>query len=408
MELTLDRVDTRRFWTYWAAGATSATGSAVSAVALPLTALLALHASAFEMGLLAAASYAAWLVLGLPAGVVAERLPLRGLQVTCDLVRAAAMASVPVAWWLGVLSMTQLLAVALLNGCATVLFDVANSTFLPRVVPREQLQSRNSLMSGTHAATQLGGPSLGGVLIALLGAVPTLLVDAASYVASALLLGRLPSTEVRVDPERPPMGRMIAEGWRYVTRHPVMAPCMWDATATNFVCGGQLGVFALYLVRDVDAPAALVGFLLAAEGIGSLAGAAVVTSVARRIGTARAVLWGGVVSVAGAFVIPLGHGPVAWVAFAVGNVVFAGGVVVLSTITRTYRQTASPPEMLSRVMATVRFVSWGAIPIGGLVAGGLASAYGARATIVVLAFLSMLAPLIIWLSPIRSMRDLPG
>src|SRR5689334_20215974 len=165
MELTLERVDTRRFWTFWAAGATSATGSAVSAVALPLTALLALHASAFEMGLLAAASYAAWLVLGLPAGVIAERLPLRGLQVTCDLVRATAMASVPLAWWLGVLSMTQLLLVALLSGFATVLFDVANSTFMPRVVPREQLQARNSLMSGTHAVTQLGGPSLGGVAV---------------------------------------------------------------------------------------------------------------------------------------------------------------------------------------------------------------------------------------------------
>jgi MFS family permease len=408
MELTRERVDTRRFWTFWAAGATSATGSAVSAVALPLTALLALQASAFEMGLLAAASYAAWLVLGLPAGVIAERLPLRGLQVTCDLVRASAMASVPVAWWLGALSMTQLLVVALLTGFATVLFDVASSTFMPRVVPREQLQARNSLMSGTHAATQLGGPSLGGLAVALLGAVPTLLVDALSYVASAVLLGRLPASEVRIDHDRLPMGQLIAEGWRYVTRHPVMAPCMWDATATNFVCGGQLGVFALYLVREVDAPAALVGFLLAAEGVGSLIGAAVVTSIARRIGSARAVLWGGVVSAVGAFVIPLGHGPVAWLAFAVGNIVFAGGVVVLSTITRTYRQTASPPEMLSRVMATVRFVSWGAIPIGGLVAGGLASAYGARATIVVLAFLSVLAPLIVWLSPIRTMRDLPA
>lgn len=404
---TTTMTDSRRFWTYWSAGTTSMVGSAVGGVALPLTALLALDASAFEMGLLTAASYAAWLVLGLPAGVITQRLPLRGVQVGADLVRALAIASIPLAWWLDLLTVGQLLVVALVTSCANVLFDVANSTFLPRVVPREQLQARNSLMSGTHAATQLGGPSLGGVFVQLLGAVPTLLVDAVSYLASAALLGRLPATPAVPDPDRPPMRQMIRDGWHFVTRHPIMAPCMWDATITNFVCGGQMAVFALYLVRETDAPPGLVGFLLAAEGIGALLGAALVTRVVRRLGSARACLVGGVVSVVGAFLIPLGTGPVAWVMFAVGNVVFALGVVVLSTTTRTYRQIASPPEMLSRVMATVRFVSWGAIPVGGLLAGVLAGSIGARDTIVVLAVLSIGSPLVLLLSPLRSLRDFP-
>jgi MFS family permease len=406
MELTREATRTRAFWTFWSAGATSSVGSAVGAVALPLTALLALDAGPFEMGVIAAASYVAWLVIGLPAGVLTQRLPLRGLQVGMDLLRAAAVASIPVAWWLGVLTIAQLVVVALVTSFANVLFDVANSTFLPSVVPREQLQARNSFMSGTHAVSQLGGPSLGGVFVQLLGAVPTLLVNSVSYLISAALLRRLPDRTMPTS-DRPPMREMIREGWDYVTRHPIMGPCMWDATAINFVCGGQMALFALYLVRDLHAPAALVGFLLAAEGIGSLAGAASVPYVVRRVGSARACILAGFVSVAGALLIPLGHGAVGWAMFALGTVVFAGGVVVVSTATRTYRQIASPPELLSRVMATVRFVSWGAIPLGGLAAGALATWLGARDALFVLAGLTVLSPLVLLASPVRHLRDLP-
>ena len=406
MELTREAVQARAFWTYWSAGAASSVGSAVGAVALPLTALLVLDATAFEMGVIAASSYVAWIVIGLPAGVLTQRLPLRQLQVGMDAVRAVAVASIPLAWWLGRLSIAQLVVVALVTSFANVLFDVANATFLPSVVPKEQLQARNSLMSGTHAASQLGGPSLGGLFVQLLGAVPTLLVDAASYLVSAALLRRLPD-RTAPSADRPPMRAMIREGWDYVTRHPIMGACMWDATATNFVCGGQMALFALYLVRDLQAPAALVGFLLAAEGIGSLVGAALVPYVVRAVGSARACVAAGFVSVGGAFLIPLGHGVTGYVLFALGSIVFAGGVVVLSTATRTYRQIASPPEMLSRVMATVRFVSWGAIPLGGLAAGGLATWLGARDALLVLAGLTFLSPLILLASPVRHLRDLP-
>ncbi|GAA3815568.1 MFS transporter [Nocardioides panacisoli] len=397
----------RQFWTYWSASSASSVGSAVTGVALPLTAVLVLGASALQMGLLAAAAYVAWLVIGLPAGALVRHLPLRGTQVAMDVVRALAIGSVPVAWWLGSLSIAHLIGVALVISFADVVFFVANSTFLPSVVPKEQLQARNSLMSGTHAVSQLGGPSLGGVLVQLLGAVPTLLVDSASYLVSAALLRSLPDRTSPREESRAPIVEQIREGWHFVTRHPVMNPCLWDATATNFVCGGQMALFAIYLVRVVDAPAGLVGFLLAAEGVGALVGASVCPALVRRIGSARACLAGGVVSVGGAFLIPLGSGAAAWLLFALGNVVFAGGVVVLSTTTRTYRQVATPPELLSRVLATVRFVSWGAIPVGGVAAGALGGWLGPRPALFVLAALSVLSPLVLFLSPIRRMRDFP-
>ncbi|MEU5942855.1 MFS transporter [Micromonospora sp. NPDC047548] len=394
------------FWRWWAAGTTSMVGSAVGGVALPLTALTVLDATAFEMGLVAAAGYVAWLVIGLAAGVIVQRLPLRGAQVGADLARAVAVTSIPLAWWWGWLTVAQLVVVALVVSFANVLFDVANSTFLPAIVSREQLHSRNSLTSATHATTQLSGPALGGLAVQALGAVPTVLVDAASYLVSAALMRSLPARQADAPDRWPPVRRMIGEGWWYVTRHPVMCPTMWTATAVNFVCGAQLAIYPLYLVRELHAPAALVGVLLAVEGVGSLVGASLTPWITGRWGTARAVVVACAVSVVGAFVVPLGTGWPAYLAFAAGNVVFAGGVVVLSVTTRTYRQTASPPELLSRVMATVRFVSWGAIPVGGLVAGAMAGLVGARVTLFVFAAAAVCAPLTLVLSPVRRLRDL--
>ncbi|MFI6291373.1 MFS transporter [Nonomuraea sp. NPDC050790] len=394
------------FWRWWAAGTTSAVGSAVGAVALPLTALTVLGASAFEMGLIVAASYVAWIVIGLPAGVLVQRLPMRRVQIGADLARAAALVSIPVAWWWEVLTVAQLVVVALVISFANVVFDVANSTFLPSIVSKEQLQSRNSLTSGTHAVTQLGGPSAGGLVVQVLGAVPTLLVDAVGYLVSALLLRTLPERRAEAPGEWPPMRAMIAEGWRFVARHPVMGPCMWAATAANTVCGAQHALFALYLVRELHAAPGLVGLLLAADGLGTLAGAALATRITARLGTARALIAAGFVSVAGALVLPLGSGAAGFVAFAAGSAVFACGVVVLSVVTRTYRQLASPPELLPRVMATVRFVSWGAIPVGGLVAGSIAGVLGARVTLLLFAVVAAGVPLVLLFSRVRRLRDL--
>ncbi|GAA4555261.1 MFS transporter [Planotetraspora kaengkrachanensis] len=404
--MAIGDADGATFWRWWTAGTTSSVGSAVGAVALPLTALTVLDASAFEMGMIAAAGYVAWIVIGLPAGVLVQRLPMRRVQVGADLARAAAIASIPMAWWAGCLTVAQLVVVALVVGFADVVFDVANATFLPSIVSKDQLQSRNSLTSGTQATTQLGGPSVGGLAVQLLGAVPTLLVDAVSYLISALLLRTLPEHRAQASGPRPPMGAMIREGWRFVVHHPVMGPCMWAATAANTVCGAQHALYALYLVRELHAGPGLVGLLLAADGVGTLIGAASTKRITVRLGTARALIVAGFVSVAGAAVVPLGSGWQGFAAFAVGNVAFSAGVVVLSVVTRTYRQIASPPDLLPRVMATVRFVSWGAIPIGGLIAGMIAGVLGGRVTLMVFVVAAACIPLVLLASPVRRLRDL--
>lgn len=399
----------RPFWTYWAASTTSGVGTAVTTVALPLAAVTVLDAGPVETGLLAASSYLAWVVLGLPAGAIVHRLPLRATQVGADLARAAAILAVPLVWWLGELSLVHLVLAALAVNVAEVFFFTANTTFLPTVVPKHELTSRNSLVSGTQAATQLGGPSVAGLLVQAVGAVPALLVDAVSYVVSALLLRRLPEHHEPAlgDAQaRPGMGQMIAEGWRFVVRHPVIAPATWWACVVNLVCGVQAGLFALYLVRDLDAPPAMVGVLLAADGVGSLLAAAATPWLVRRFGSARVLLLDGLVGFAGALLVPLGAGAAGWLCFAVGTMVFGASVVPGSVVTRTYRQVASPPELLSRVMATVRFVSWSMIPLGSLAAGVLAAHVGSRAVLLGSAFVLLLGPVIVGLSPVRRLRNL--
>ncbi|MFB7936595.1 MFS transporter [Streptomyces sp. NPDC056049] len=393
------------FWRFWAAATVSGAGTAVTALALPLVALTVLDATAFEVALLAAAGQVSWLLLSLPAGVVAQRVPLRRLQVTLDLVRFATLGSLPLAWWLGTLTYPHLLLAALVTGAATVLFDIGNSTFLPAVVPARQLAARNSVMSGTHAVTDTGGPSLGGILIGVTGPVGALVVDAASYLASAVLLRTLP--ESRPAPRTGESAyRLMREGWRYVTQHPVMRPCMIWATAANFVNAALLALTPLYLVREAGLDAVQLGLVLAMDGVGALAGAAVAVRVTTRLGTARGIILADLAGGALLLLAPLttSAGDAYW--FALGNAGFAFGTVIGSISTRTYRQTQSPPELLSRVMATVRFVSWGALPLGALTAGLLATYAGAHTALWIVCAAALLPPVYLFSTGVGRHRDL--
>ncbi|MFF9853420.1 MFS transporter [Streptomyces litmocidini] len=389
------------FWRFWAAATVSGAGTAVTALALPLVALTVLDATAFELAALAAAGQVSWLLLSLPAGVLAQRVPLRRLQVTLDLVRFAALGSLPLAWWLGALTYPHLLFAALVTGAATVLFDIGNSTFLPAVVPARQLAARNSVMSGTHAVTDTGGPSLGGVLIGLTGPVNALVVDAASYLASAVLLRTLPVPRTGESALR-----LMREGLRYVTKHPAMRPCMIWATAANFLNAALVALTPLYLVREAGLDSVQLGLVLAMDGVGALAGAAVAVRVTTRLGTAWGVIVADLAGGALLLLAPLttSAGDAYW--FALGNAGFAFGTVIGSITTRTHRQTQSPPELLSRVMATVRFVSWGALPLGALTAGLLATYTGAHTALWTVCAAALLPPLYLFSTKVGRHRDL--
>ncbi len=372
---------------------------------MPILALTVLDATGFEVSILTAAAWVGWVFLGLPAGVLVSRTPLRRLQVACDVARGVLLLTVPLAWLLDVLTIAQLLLVALVTSCLNVLFDVGNSTFLPAVVPRAELTQRNSLMSGTFAVTQTGGPALGGLAVTLLGAPFALLVDAASYLVSGAVLATLPE-------HRPPtmraerMRSQIREGWSFVRSHPVMFPCMSWAVLINAASGALLVLVPTYLVRVLHLDAWLVGLLIATEGVGSVLGAWATPRLAARWGSARAMLVMSSVGGLFALLMPLAGGVAGLLLFGLGNLGFSAGVVVGSIVTRTHRQTESPEDLLARVMATVRFASWGAIPVGSLLAGWAITALGVYVAFWVCCVSTLAAPAYLATSTVRSLRSL--
>ncbi|MGW3304632.1 MFS transporter [Streptomyces rubiginosohelvolus] len=395
----------RVFRRFYLATTVSGAGSAVTLVALPLTAVSTLDSTPFQVSSLAAAGQAGWLLLGLPAGVIVQRFPLRAIQIWMDLFRLVAIGSIPTAWSLDALTYPHLLAAMFIVGLATVLADISNATYLPAIIDTDHLHSRNSLISGTQAVTQTGGPSLAGLLIQLGGAAGALVIDALSYLISALALSTLPE---RSAPSRTsvPAITLIKEGWTFVTRHPVMRPCLLWATATNFATGALMALMPTYLVRYADLPAGVVGVVVAVDGLGALIGAMLATKLTLRFGSARALLAASAIGAAFTLMTPLTIGLyTAWL-FGLGIAGFAAGVVIGSILTRTHRQTASPPELLSRVMATVRFVSWGALPLGALLSGVAAQYLGLHTAQVLIVLCTFVSPAVLLLSPLRSMRDL--
>lgn len=190
----------RDFRLLLAGAATGQLGAQVTLVALPLVAVLELDAPAFQVGLLTAAETAAFLLVGLPAGALTDRMRKRPLMIRADLLRAVAMASIPAAALVGALTMAQLYVVALVTGVATVFFDVAHQSYLPQILPRDQLVAGNGALETVRSTAHVTGPGIGGGLVQLVGAQFAVIVDAVGYLLSALFLQRVRRTEEAPEP----------------------------------------------------------------------------------------------------------------------------------------------------------------------------------------------------------------
>ncbi|MCQ1575878.1 MFS transporter [Streptomyces parvus] len=395
------------FWRLWTAHSTSAFGAAVTTVAMPLVAVLELEATTFETSVVAAATMVAWLLIGLPSGVIVDRLPLRPVLVVADLVRAAALASVPVAVYLDSLTLAQLVMVAFVISVASVIFEVGYSTYLPAVVAKDRLTASNSLLQGSESVAQVAGPALGGSLVQLLGAAYSLVANVMSYLVSAALLMTVPPPR-NGTPKKPKrnMAVEIREGVQYVRRHPVIRPFVFVGIGFNFTTGAIQALTAVFLVRTVDANSFAVGFLIAGLGLGGVIGAAVTTSLVKRMGTTRAALLTLFIAPVSALMMPLTFPGAGLAFFLLGNMGWGASTVTFAIIGRTYRQTAVSPDLIPRVMATVRFVSWGVIPVGALLAGAFGEAFGNRVSLLIFSLCTLLIPFPMLLSPMRKTRDL--
>jgi MFS family permease len=400
---------TRNFGLFWAGESVSGLGSAITTVALPLVAVSTLHASTFVVALVTAATWLPWMLIGLPAGTWVDRWPRRQTLLTADLVSAAVLAAIPVAAWTGVLTVTMLLAAALVAGTSSVFFTLAFNAYLPHLLTSGERLEGNARLQTSAQAAQVAGPGLGGLLAELAGPVCGLLADALTFGVSAVCL-----LSVRAGPEprparasRPRMVSQIAEGiepWRHGG---FMPPMLAVAATMNFA---MMGVFALrivFLVRTDGTAPGTAGLLISLGSIGGLLGAALARRAVTRYGSARTYLTVCIATAPGLLLLAAsGHG---WrlLLFPAGSFAVLAGQGMAGVITFTFRANYIPPELLGRVSAATGFVVAGTVPLGAAAAGGLAAAFGIRAALWVLAALYTAAPVFLLGTSLRSTRDFP-
>ncbi|HWE92117.1 MAG TPA: MFS transporter [Pseudonocardiaceae bacterium] len=399
----------RDFRLLWIGDSVSQVGTWVTQTSVPLLAALVLAATPLQMGLLTAAQEGAFLLIGLPAGVWVDRMRRRPLMLGADLGRAALLLSVPIGWWLGVLTIWQLIVVGLLVGVLTVFFDVAYQSYLPVLVGRAHLVEGNSKLQASMSVAMVSGPALGGGLTQLVGAANAVLTDALSYLVSALCLWRIRTVEPARDRStRRGLVPEIAEGLRFVFGNRLLRGAVGTTSAFNFFSNVYIAVTILLLTRDLRLAPGLVGLVMAAGGVGGVLGAVTAGRITGSIGQARTIVLSAVVAAISSVLLPLAEPGWRVLLFPAGYLISGFGTIVYNVAQVSFRQAISPDRLLGRINASVRFVVWGTLPLGGLAGGALGQWIGVRETVWIGAIGTALAPLFVLCSPLRRLRDLPS
>jgi MFS family permease len=396
------------FVRYWIGQTISVFGDQISALAIPLTAILALDASALEVGILASLAWLPHLLFSLPAGVwIDRRANRRRNMIVADLLRAAALATIPVAWWLGALTIWQLLAVAFAVGALTVFFDLSSASFFVALVDRSQYVEANSKFSTTRSLSYIGGPTAAGFLVQALSAPVALAADALSFVASALALRGVKVAEPAVERNRTSARTELAEGFRYVAREKVLRAGIACTSTINFFSFFVFAIFVLYASRTLGLSAGLIGLILGAASFGALAGALIAPRVGRRLGIGRAVVVGSILFPAPMALFPLAHGS-HWLS---GSMLLAGeflasvGVMIFDVNQNSLSAMITPQEVRSRVVGVSRFFNYGTRPFGAFLGGVLGATIGLRPTLWICVTGCLLGVFFLLASPMPRMRE---
>ena len=376
------------FLRLWTGQTISRLGSVVTRTALPLVALLVLGAGPREMAYLVISASLGVLVVGLVAGAWVDRLRRRPLLIWTDIVRAALLFWVPAAYALGALRIEQLYAVAFIEACLASLFNSAYPAYVPSLIGTDRVVEGNSKLATSSSIAEIGGPGLAGTLVQIAGAPFAILVDAFSFVVSAvsLMLIRAPEPPRPVRTTTTRIVHEIVEGLWTVRRHAIVFPLAMRSILGH-VSGSFYGVlYSLYLLQDLHLDPLLLGIVISAGGVGSLVGSVFAARVIKALGIGPAVIWMALGAAAIGVLTPLAQGPVAIATVMVFLPQLIGdgmqtieGVGELSIV-----QGLIPDRILGRVNATLEVVSHGVgFPIGALAAATIAEGIGVRGAIAV-------------------------
>jgi len=372
------------FLRFWSAASVSLIGDAVTRLALPLVAITVLDATPLEVGILGAAQLGPFLLVGLPAGAVIDRIErVLQLMVIADVARAAVLLSVPLAYATGALSLVHLYAVAFATGFLTVFFDNASSAYLPSLIERRLLVDGNSKLEVSRSTAQIAGPALAGVLIELTTAPAALMADAVSFLASAALIAGI-RRQARADKTRSKglrigaLGREVVEGAHYLLRHPYLRAIALTTTTANFFRSALVAVLLIYLVREADASAGAIGLAFALGNVGFLAAVLVVPASTRRFGIGRTMRVA--VCAFGPAAVLVAAAPTRWAVVAAAAMVLVDsfGIGLHGVNQVSLRQAVTPEHLRGRVAATLRLGLMGAMPLGTLLGGALGTFAGLR------------------------------
>ena len=402
--LLRENVQFRRFW---AGQAVSLVGDQVTLIALPLVAVLALDASAAQMGYLFAAELAPNLLFSLHAGAwVDRRGRRRQLMIATDLARAALIASIPLAYAFDALTFAHMVVVGFLMGTMSVLFHVSYSTLFVSLVPRERFVEGGSVMHGTRAFSYVAGPSAGGALVQALTAPVTLVVDACSYLLSALFLGRVEAVEPET--EQPGRGH-VAAGVRFIAGSPIVRAALGATATINFFNFVFSALFILYATRELGVRPATLGLVLGAAAVGGILGSIVTGAIGRRIGIGPAFALGCVLFPAPLLLVPLAEGskPVVLSLLFLAEFGCGLGVMILDISVGAIFAAVIPDRMRSRVAGAYLVVNYGVRPLGALAGGALGSTLGLRPALWIGTAGALLGVLWLLPSPILGLRTLP-
>jgi MFS family permease len=397
----------------WAGQTASQLGEQTGIVVLPLIAVLTLGIGADDLGVLRAVGQAPQLLLALFAGVWVDRWRTRTVMVLTDAGRALALTGAAVAALSGGLGLPALLAVAVIVGASSVLFDIAYQVSLIRLVRRDQLLRGNSAIEGSRSAAQIAGPALGGALASL---PPAPLVPALFFVASFVSIARIRHREPVPDRAGPRSGsfvlwRQIHEGLRFVAGHAVLRTVCLASAAFQFSLAGAMTSYLLFLPRELHLSGSAIGLALAAAGPGALAGSLLAGRLPSRLGYGPVLVGAALIGDGVMLGVPaLRGGSAATVAALAGiNLVFGAFGQLVDVTIMAVRQAVTLDSLQGRVAATITFAGMGLTPIGSLAGGVLAEHWGIRTALLVTAAGMLVSPALLALSPVARLgRTLPA
>jgi len=394
------------FMRLWAGQTISVFGSMIGGTAMTFTAILVLNATPFQMGVLNSMQILPAVIMSLVAGAWVDRVRRRPLLIGADLGRALLLATIPLAALLGALHIGQIYLVALVVSLLTLFFDVAYQSYLPGLIGRQDVLEGNSKLSASAAVAEFGGFSLGGWLVQILTAPLAILIDAASFLVSALTLSWIRRREDAVVPEtQPDLRREVVEGLREVLFQPLLRASAVGILIHHVADGLYGALVVLYMSRGLGFDPGLLGMIWAVGGISSFLGAALAPRLTKRLGFGLAMVFGLATFGISQLLIPLASGAT-WISalLLIGQQLGDGFFMLYEINQVSLRQGLASERVLGRVNATMRFLSLGATLAGSLLGGWLGGLVGVRLMLFVGACGTLLAALALGLSPLRKYK----